>query len=86
MYNRYSIVCCVKKVTREFVDIVVYTVYWFVCYAPSSQIVSVPVGVDDDLTDGHVLLATLVVVDVVVAQDNTPSSRAVQKTSSAIHR
>lgn len=41
---------------------------------PSSHVVPVPVGVDVDIADAHVLLAALVVVDVVVTEDNTPSS------------
>lgn len=66
------------------VTTVVYVVN--VIYTPSSHIVSVPVGVDDHLTDAHVLLATFMVVDVVVAQDNTPSSRAAEETRSEKHR
>ncbi len=45
-------------------------------YIPRSHTVAVPVGVDVDGADAHVLLATLVGVYVMVAQDNTPSSRA----------
>jgi len=66
------------------VSTVVFCRLCYIGYAPSSHIVAVPVGVDDDLTDGHVLLATLLVVDVVVAQDDTPSSRA--ETHSETHR
>ncbi len=55
-------------------------------YTPRRHTVAVPVGVDVDGADTHVLLTTLMVVDVVVAQDNTPSSRAAQETRLSEHR
>ncbi len=60
----------------------------FVCnvYIPRRHTVAVPVGVDVDGADAHVLLATLVGVYVMVAQDNTPSSRAAQETRLSGHR
>ncbi len=60
----------------------------FVCnvYIPRSHTVAVPVGVDVDAADAHVLLATLVGVYVMVAQDNTPSSRAAQETRLSGHK
>lgn len=51
-------------------------------YTPRRQAVAVPVGMDISTADAYVLLTTLVVVDVVVAQDNTPSSRTAQETHS----
>ncbi len=72
--------CCIKVIPV----IICNCVDSHVCcvcdvYIPRSHTVAVPVGVDVDGADAHVLLAALVGVYVMVAQDNTPSSRAAQE-------
>lgn len=79
----------VKKVVLYYQDICGYfdcllcrrSHAYCVCHihTPISCVV-VPVGVDEDVLDAYVLLGTLMSVDVVVTQGNTPFSGTAQNT------
>lgn len=55
-------------------------------HSPSSNVVGVPVGVDEDLAHAHVLLSALVVVDVVVSENNAPSPGPVDRKIKKINK